>query len=278
MHGAGLPRFQPRPAMKKLSFVIVVLLLLAALYYEDGRRREMAAEVAKSAKAQESLTRRLEDLNRRVVQAERQAVANPAGVPSGGGGAAAAPAVAPAPPAPVPGVTTTAPAGWFKNGSNTKDYVVGVDQNQSLNGLPSAYVKSSVASPEGFGGMMQSSSVGDYAGKRIRYSAWVRTEDVGDGGGHLWLRIDGEQSGQMLGFDNMGNRPVKGTTEWRQESIVLDVPADSRSLNFGFFVAGPGQMWTNNGKIEEVGQDVPTTNLLGAQAKPPPPKNLNFSE
>lgn len=262
-----------------LTLVVVVLLLLAVLYFETGRSREMVAAVAKSAKAQETLSRQVDDLSRRLVQAERRVAVTESqtGAPTRENGPAA-PAVT-LPQGPVPGVTTVAPAGWFKNGSATSSYAVGVDQNQSYNGLPSAYVKSTVPSVDGFGGMMQSSSAADYAGKRIRYTAWVRTEDVGDGGGHLWLRVDGQQSGQTLGFDNMDNRSLKGTTEWQQQSIVLDVPPEAKAVAFGFFVAGTGQMWTNSGKIEEVGPEVPATNMLGAQAPaPPPPKNLNFSE
>ena len=56
--------------MKKFALSLVLLLLLAVLFYEDSRRQAMVAEVAKSAKAQEQLTRKIEDLNRRVVQAE----------------------------------------------------------------------------------------------------------------------------------------------------------------------------------------------------------------
>jgi hypothetical protein len=223
--------------MKKFALSLVLLLLLAVLFYEDSRRQAMVAEVAKSAKAQEQLTRKIEDLNRRVVQAERRAGSVTPERPAGVGGAPAAAAV-PEAPAPVPGVTTTAPAGWFKNGMNPGDYVVGVDQNQSYNGQPSAYVKSIVGSPSGFGGMMQSTSAAEYAGKRIRYTAWVRTEDANEGGGHLWFRIDGQQSGQTLGFDNMDKRPLKGTTSWQQQSIVLDVPPEARALAFGFFVGG----------------------------------------
>ena len=84
----------------------------------------------------------------------------------------------------------------------------------------------------------QSTSAAEYAGKRIRYTAWVRTEDANEGGGHLWFRIDGQQSGQTLGFDNMDKRPLKGTTSWQQQSIVLDVPPEARALAFGFFVGG----------------------------------------
>ncbi len=126
---------------------------------------------------------------------------------------------------------------------------------------------------------MQTTSADTYAGKRVRLSGWMKTQEANEGGGHLWLRIDGQERGQMLGFDNMDNRPVKGTADWQEASIVLDVPKDARALAYGFFVQGGGKMWVNGQRIEEVGPDVPTTNMLnkaGQPALPAAPRNLGF--
>lgn len=78
----------------------------------------------------------------------------------------------------------------------------------------------------------------------------------------------------MLGFDNMNNRAVKGTSDWQEASVVLDVPAGAKALAYGFFVQGGGKMWVNGQRMEVVGSDVPTTNMI----KPPPtaPRNLGF--
>jgi len=128
----------------------------------------------------------------------------------------------------------------------------------------------------GFGGMMQVASAENYVGKRVRLSGWIKTEDANQGGGHLWLRIDGQERGQMLGFDNMDNRPVKGTSDWQEASVVLDVPAGASALAYGFFVSGGGKMWVNGQKIEEVGPEVPSTNMAVNRALPKAPSNLGF--
>jgi len=177
------------------------------------------------------------------------------------------------------GITRTAPAGWHANGSNPKVFEVGVDQNQSFGGVASAYVKSVDDSAEkNFGGMMQSTSADQYKKQRVRMTGWVKTEDADNGGGHLWLRVDGQTKGQSLGFDNMDKRAPKGTTDWEEYSIVLDVPEDATSLNYGFFLSGKGQMWVNGVNIERVGAEVPTTNMLTApKPLPTAPVNLGFS-
>jgi beta-lactamase regulating signal transducer with metallopeptidase domain len=178
-----------------------------------------------------------------------------------------------------PAITTTAPKGWKKNGTNNAvAYVAGVDRSQTHGGLPSAYVKSIQPSIEGFGGMMQMCSAENFIGKRLRLSAWMKTENANDGGAHLWFRVDGKEINAILQFDNMDSRPVKGTTEWKQYSVVLDVPANALALAYGFFVDGTGQAWISGVKIEEVGQDVPSTNMTGNKARslPDAPVNLGF--
>ncbi len=177
-----------------------------------------------------------------------------------------------------PTVTTTPPTGWYKNGTNNAAaYLAGVDHIQTHAGQPSAYVKSNQSAIEGFGGMMQMCSAENFLGKRLRFSAWMKTENVGEGGAHLWLRVDGKERNEMLQFDNMNNRAVKGTTDWQQYSVVLDVPANSAALAYGFFVHGLGQAWISGVKIEEVGLDVPSTNApAGGRKLPSSPVNLGF--
>jgi hypothetical protein len=184
---------------------------------------------------------------------------------------------APATEAPRPGVSTKAPDGWHKNGLRPEAYTVGVDSNQMLNGLPSAYARSTEATADAFGGMMQTISAEAYRGKRVQLSGWMKTKDANDGGGHLWLRIDGQESGKVLEFDNMNKRAPTGTTDWQRYSVVLDVAAQARAIAYGFFIQGKGQVWVNNSKVEVVGSETPNTNMMtGQPALPKQPANPTF--
>jgi len=49
-------------------------------------------------------------------------------------------------------------------------------------------------------------------------SGYIKSEDV-NGWSGMWMRIDGE-SNQQLGFDNMRDRAIKGTTDWKIYVIV----------------------------------------------------------
>jgi RNA polymerase sigma factor (sigma-70 family) len=186
--------------------------------------------------------------------------------------ASAGQAVPPALTTPRPGVTVKAPSGWFKNGAKPESYVVGVDSTETWGGMPSAYVESLTPQVEGgFGGMMQTVSAEAYIGKRVRLSGWLKTKDANEGGGHLWLRIDSEERAKNLGFDNMNNRPVRGTSDWQEASVVLDVPIGAKALAYGFFVKGGGKLWVSGQMLEVAGQEVPVTNM---RIEIPPEKAL----
>lgn len=171
-----------------------------------------------------------------------------------------------------------APEGWHLAGSMPGSYDTGVDKTVIYNSLPSAYLRSKETSINGFGTLMQEFSAAQYVGKRVRFSAWVKTDGVADWAG-LWMRVDGDsQSNKNLAFDNMQDRPFKGTSDWRKAEIVLDAPAGATGIYFGILLSGTGTAWLNNCKIEEVGNDVPTTAKSSQKLTRTGPVNLNFEK
>lgn len=110
-------------------------------------------------------------------------------------------------------------------------------------------------------------------GKRIRLSAYLKTEDVRWAA--LWMRVDGPEE-TMLGFDNMRDRPIKGTTSWRRYEVVLDVTEASLEVAFGVNLAEQGRVWADDFEFEEVGDDVVPTDLLEGVPDLPEPINLDF--
>jgi hypothetical protein len=164
------------------------------------------------------------------------------------------------------------PKGWFLTGSNSRNYETGVDPQANYNGFPSAYLKAKQSAMEGFGTLMQDFSAGQYAGKRVRLRASVRAEAVGGWAG-LWMRVD--KGSTVLSFDNMMDRPIKGTTTWQNYEVVLDVPQDATGIAFGILLNKSGSVWLNSVKFESVGLDVPTTAKAPTQL-PEGPTNLNF--
>jgi len=121
---------------------------------------------------------------------------------------------------------------------------------------------------------MQSIDARDYAGKRMRLSAWVKASDVKHWAG-LWMRVDGtDAKAGSLAFDNMQNRPIKGTLDWARYDVVLDVARVARGISFGILLDGEGTVWMSDVKFEPVTTAVPTTNTINALQRKP--ANLDF--
>ena len=168
------------------------------------------------------------------------------------------------------------PKGWFPAGSRPKDYEMTVDRTVVHSGNASASLKSAVSAPGGFGTLMQTFKADAYCGKRVRMSGYARAQDVKDSAG-LWMRVDGPSS-KLLAFDNMQDRPLKGTSDWKKCEIVLDVPESAQDIAFGLLLTGAGQVWMDDLSFEVVGKDVPTTGPKMGAGAPPAPANLGFEE
>ncbi len=90
--------------------------------------------------------------------------------------------------------------------------------------------------------------VQDAAGKHVKYSGFIKTENVEDGWAGLWWRVDGEKG--VLAFDNMADRGPKGTTPWEQYTVELDVDKEATNINFGVLMTGKGTAWFDGLRIE----------------------------
>jgi hypothetical protein len=169
------------------------------------------------------------------------------------------------------------PGGWLLAGSNPRDYVASVDRKTVYSGGASASLGSLSEDAKGFGTLMQESAPGSYAGKRVRMTAQVRSKAVRDWSA-LWLRVDGEPGKPPLAFDNMDDRPIKGDSEWRQYTIVLDVPTEATALAYGILLSGVGQVWLDDVNFEIVDQSVATTRQNAVRRLPPGPTNMDFEQ
>ena len=171
------------------------------------------------------------------------------------------------------------PAGWFNAGSKPKSYEMSIDKGAGQDGKNAATIKSIDKMIDGFGTLMQQSRPDKYLGKRVRMTGLVKSENVTTWAG-LWLRVDQSGSQQPLSFDNMGDRPIKGTTGWTRYEIVLDVPSNASLIAYGALLDGTGQIWFDNITFDIVGNNVPTTGSINSKntATQDGPTNLDFEK
>jgi hypothetical protein len=167
------------------------------------------------------------------------------------------------------------PDGWIRAGKAPSDFEMGLDTSVRHTGRASAFIEAKGKEPSGFGTLMQMADPGNLKGKRVRLSAYVKSERVEDWAG-LWFRVDGDaRSNAFLAFDNMQDRPIKGTGDWTRVFIVLDVSQEAKALAFGILLNGTGRVWIDDLKFEVVGTDVPVTGS-GGHGSQKLPQNLDF--
>jgi hypothetical protein len=130
------------------------------------------------------------------------------------------------------------PRGWGGGPPGT----IFVDGQIVHGGRWSVRLERDAASPNGFSTISKAVPI-DFAGTTIEWRGFLRSEGVSDYLG-LWMREDGETSG--LAFDNMQQRQVKGTNDWKEYSITLPIHRDARQLHFGVLIAGTGKVWADD--------------------------------
>jgi WD40 repeat protein len=170
--------------------------------------------------------------------------------------------------------------GWTTAGPSE----TGLDSNVRHGGNRSAFIKSKGPEPSGFASFAQRFRADDYRGKRLRLSGYVKTENAFvDRSAYLWMQLECKTKSV---FDNMRDRPITGTRDWKIYDIVLDVPEDVVNIYFGFTLTGTGQAWFDDFQFEIVGPAFATTGSpvegqLARQTEPSSqakPLNLDFEE
>jgi hypothetical protein len=167
------------------------------------------------------------------------------------------------------------PEGWIARGSNPERFAMAIESGQKFQGKPCAVLSAHRSFDDGFGTLMQNVETTEYKGKRVRFSAQLKTEDVEHAA--LWMRVDGAD-GEIIAFDNMQERALTGCNDWGKFQIILDVAQEATNLAFGVLITPRGQVWIANAAIETVSGDIELTetrNLLEVKAVP---TNLDFED
>lgn len=151
--------------------------------------------------------------------------------------------------------------GWSLTGSKPDAYEIRCDDVFTDCAIPILRTKALSSEPYGMGSLTHSESALPWRGTRVELKAELRTGRV-DGWAGLWMRIDGPD-GKTLAFDNMQNRPLRGTSSFQWYSVVLDVPADAERVSFGVLLHGPGAVFIRELRFDAVDTEVTSTDLVG---------------
>jgi C-terminal processing protease CtpA/Prc len=89
-----------------------------------------------------------------------------------------------------------------------------------------------------------------YAGHRIQFSVFLRSASMEGQGGQLWARAD-DANRHSVAFINSGaTTSFRGTTDWTQLTVSLDIPVGAVQLYVGALALGAGTLWVDDVHLE----------------------------
>jgi len=147
------------------------------------------------------------------------------------------------------------PVRWMSSAQYPGDFQITRDTTVAHGGRVSIRIHSD-EEPSGFANVSATLSPQPFIGHRIRFSVFLRSASLGGGGGMLWARAD-DANHRSVAFINTQTTPVRGTTDWAQVSISLDIPASASQLFVGALAFGPGSLWIDDARLESDGGAAP---------------------
>jgi RNA polymerase sigma factor (sigma-70 family) len=150
----------------------------------------------------------------------------------------------------------------FNNGDSTNaDYIIGIDPETKRlpASSPAGHIKSRATGNIGIwvAGLGEGDQLDALRGKRVRLSGWIKTANASNWGGMQMVVLSADE--KVLALDDMGDRPIHGTTDWQQCSIVSDIPREAAKISFRAFLRGGGELWCDDVQFDAVSTDVPIT-------------------
>ena len=89
---------------------------------------------------------------------------------------------------------------------------------------------------------------GENQGKRMHFSAMLRTEKVGKAGWGLVVNFLAVPDGRIL--SQARSKPLRGDTGWTRVEIVEPIPKGAGRLSIGVMLLDEGKGWVDDVKLE----------------------------
>lgn len=168
------------------------------------------------------------------------------------------------------------PAGWSRQATVEADRActAGLDLSLAERGRRLLAIECT-RGIDGYITVSQTIAADDYRGKRVRFAARVKADNVRGWTGLVMRIVTADQ--RLLGYDDMSTRPIRGTVDWRETQVILDVAPEASTISFGMRLTdGAGKVWLDNLRFEEVPADDPSISINLRPVLPSRPQNLGL--
>lgn len=153
--------------------------------------------------------------------------------------------------------TIRQPRFWRVDSEDLSNCDLSVDETVTYNGQPSCLFRNAGKDPNRRAVMLQTMGAVEYRGKRIRFSAKIKTANLSSEVG-LFMKVLDSVPDFILADEIYGSG-ASVTNDWTELAVVIDVPNEARYINFGGVLQSNGSFWIADLQISEVGEDIPLT-------------------
>jgi C-terminal processing protease CtpA/Prc len=144
------------------------------------------------------------------------------------------------------------PDGWKIWGY--PNYLVKTDSTIKHSGNNSVSIESTDSLKENIFGGLGYQIPAKYAGSQIELRAYIKMQNVSNGNIGLVLQIVGNTG--VMGFENMQNKNIHGTSDWTMYSVHLPLPEKAKTIIIGAFLHGKGKINVDDFQILIDGKDL----------------------
>ncbi|EGF25472.1 hypothetical protein RBWH47_03601 [Rhodopirellula baltica WH47] len=150
-----------------------------------------------------------------------------------------------------PSVPLKYPRHWIGFGGGT----VKVDRFVRHEGRFSAMLERTETTPQSMnvGSLRQVIDAERFAGKRIRLSGYLKTQEADLAG--LRIRINRPEGGQVT-FAHVDSTRLEGTSDWQEVQMVADIPEDTTMMSIAVVLEGGGRLWADDLSLSVVDKSV----------------------
>src|SRR4051812_5752639 len=152
---------------------------------------------------------------------------------------------------PVTAPGQTPPPRWVASGAQLDEFEITRDATVAHTGRVSIRIRATEPSSS-FATVSTRLPAQSYVGHRIRFSVFLRAQGLGGVGGQLWVRADGANR-PSLAFANTLATPFRGSSDWTQLTVILDIPENATQIALGALSTGAGSLWVDDAHIEADG-------------------------
>ena len=150
----------------------------------------------------------------------------------------------------IPGIDGN-PEGWYSyQHAGPESYKISLDGEVAHSGRQSARIDN--IGPEIYGTLAQIVRGPQFAGKKVRFTAWLKTRGVTGNG---WskgtgLALTAYAGGQTVGGTNFRKTAFGGTTDWSRHEATVVVPTGTERIDIEISLTGPGTVWVDDVTLE----------------------------